>query len=129
MLPGQPSGVVRPPRRWMNHRRRRRAGVTPTATLFVGIRYRCAAADSRDVAHVPRSSIFLPVHPYGVYLRPQGIRKNPDAPRTHGYRPLGAVMSILAPPAPGSRTLARRSAPKPRATRGRTQKQRAATAT
>jgi len=27
MLPGQPSGVVHPPRRRTNHRRRRRAGV------------------------------------------------------------------------------------------------------
>src|SRR6476619_7992380 len=52
-----------------------------------------------------------------VNHRVPGIRENPDAPKTHGYRPLGAVMSILAPPAPGSRTQACRSAWKSRLTR------------
>ena len=54
--------------------------------------------------------------------------KNPDAPKTHGYRPLGAVMSILAPPAPGSRTQACRSAWKSRLTRESAHRLRAATA-
>lgn len=62
MHPGQPSGVVHPLRRRMNRCRRRRAGVAPTATPFSGIRCRYAAADSRGVARVPLTSIFLPVH-------------------------------------------------------------------
>jgi hypothetical protein len=61
MHPGQPSGVVHPPRQRLNRWRRRRAGVTETASPFSGIRCRCAAADSRGVALVPRPSIFLPV--------------------------------------------------------------------
>ena len=114
MHPGQPSGVVHPPRRRMNRCRWRRAGVAPTATLFSGIRYRYAAADSRGVARVPLTSIFLPVHICRSRATGSGLAKgcdqhlrrtqNPDTYGTRGYRPSGAVMSILAPQSTGPRT-------------------------
>ena len=103
MHPCQPSGVVHPLRRRMNRRRRRRAGVTLTAILFSGIRCRYAAADSRGVARVPLSSIFLPIHiclPGGPML-PFG-----RFPGAHRHTDAGCEArscSILAPQGPVTR--------------------------
>lgn len=101
MHPGQPSGVVHPPRRRTNRRCRRRAGATLTAAPFSGIRYRYAAADSRVVARVPLPSIFLPV-PICLPSPRTGFRqvwahKHADAGRW--ARP----SSILAPHGPYTR--------------------------
>ena len=98
MHPCQSSGDVHPRGQRKIRCLRRRAGVTLTAIPSSGIRYRCAAADSLGVALLPLSSIFLPVHTCCHRIRHPGGQHG--RVKAHEHRPLGAVLSILAPRGP-----------------------------